>query len=210
MKGIAQRKYVGFAVIGLLMLAARVSAEETRQTGAARRWNPSFIYGSTRFVDSDPHQTLGVTFRIRLTNRLSFEPEFRYMSLPSYEWSSRRGSGKRTHSDIMVAGHIVYDFRDGATERVIPYVMGGIGWLQVRNTRTYTPIIVEGAVPVFPTPAPPQTSTNTDTFDALWYGGTFGVRIMIHRGFFISPELRFGGAEGTVTGSAIIKMGYGF
>jgi opacity protein-like surface antigen len=190
--------------IGILLLATSVSAQESN------RWNPSFVYGATSFVDSEPHRTLGATFRIKLTNRLSVEPEFRYMSLPSYEWSSSRGSGKRTHSDILVAGHLVYDFRDGATKRVIPYVMGGVGWLQVRNEYRFTPTVVEGAVPVFPTPSPPQPTTNKDTFDAWWFGGTFGVRIMISSGFFVSPEVRLGNAESNWTASAVIKMGYGF
>ncbi len=212
MKAIDRRKSIGFVAIVLILLATTVSAEETEsehQVGVAKRWNPSFVYGTTSFIDSDPHRTLGATFRIRLTNRLSVEPEFHTMSLPSREWSSRSGYVNHTHSDSIVAGHLVYDFRDEATKRVIPYVMGGVGWLQVRDEYAFTPIVVESSVPVFPAPSPPQPSTSKDAGNAFWCGSTFGVRIMIRRGFFVSPEVRFGYAKG-LTGSAVIKVGYGF
>lgn len=132
------------------------------------------------------------------------------MSLPSSEWTSSRGYVNHTHSDILVAGHVVYDFRDEATKRVVPYVMGGVGWLQVRDERAFTPIVVESSVPVFPTPAPPQPSTTKETDDYLWLGGTFGLRIIIPRGFFVSPEVRLGYVGRGLTASAVIKMGYGF
>ena len=111
----------------------------------------------------------------------------------------------------MVAGHLVYDFRDEATKRVIPYVMGGVGWIQTRDESTYTPMVVESSVPVFPPPSPPQPTTYKDVTNWFWFGGSFGVRVVLPRGFFVSPEICLGGSKyGDLTGSAVIKIGYGF
>jgi hypothetical protein len=224
MKAIDRTRYVGFVATVLILLAASVSAEERESDPASgrneqgqlesgrrvkepRRWNASFVYGTTTFRGSEAHRTLGATFRIRLANRLSVESEFLYLSLPPHE-DSAWGLVRRTvHSDLTVAGHVVYDFRDEATSRVVPYVMGGVGWIQTRNESTFTPSVIESSAPVFPEPLPPQSSKT----DWLWFGGAFGLRVVLPRGFFVSPEVRLGGGvHGDATASAVIKMGYGF
>jgi hypothetical protein len=169
------------------------------------------LYGATTFYGSDPHQTFGASFRIRLSDRLSVEPELRYMTLPdeSYEW--RRGRTEYKHSDIMVAALVVYDFRAEAEARVIPYVTGGVGWVQTRDETIVTTLPMVSAIPVVPPPSKDAVSETTRTArDWLWLGGGFGVRILIHGGFFISPEVRVGGSNADLSASAIIKVGYGF
>jgi hypothetical protein len=223
------RRYVKHLTVGSLFFAATVSAEgreakslhpprdETRRVQSVfrerepRRWNATFLYGATTFYGSDRHQTFGASFRIRLSDRLSVEPEFRYMSLPdeSYEW--RRGRTEYKHSDIMVAAHIVYDFRDEAGARVVPYVTGGAGWVQTRNETIVTTVPMVSAIPIVPAPSPDAASETTRTAsDWLWLGGAFGVRIVVHGGFFISPEVRVGGSNADLSASAVIKAGIGF
>jgi hypothetical protein len=139
------------------------------------------------------------------------EPELRTMSLPdeSYEW--RRGRTEHKHSDIMVAAHVVYDLRDEAEARVIPYVTCGGGWVQTRDETTVTTLPMVSAIPIVPAPSPDASSETTRTAsDWPWLGGAFGVRILLHGGFFISPEVRVGGSNADLSASAIIKAGFGF
>lgn len=226
MKSLGQGRYTACLGIAWLGLAATVSAaagasssaDATEQvqvdsgsTAKPRRWSTSFVFGSTKFNDSDAHQTLGASLRIRLTSRLSVEPTFAYMTLPdsSFEWTGGRTAA--THSDLMVAGRLVYDFRDESRSRVIPYAAGGAGWIQTRNESTTTRMAVEGAIPVFPAPSPSMTRSTRDAADWLWFGGAFGLRILLPKGFFVSPELGLGGSTARdVTGSAVINMGYRF
>jgi hypothetical protein len=131
------------------------------------------------------------------------------MSLPSFESAVNRTVWK--HSDLMVAGHVVYDFRDEAETRFVPYVMGGAGWVQTRNETTSQPIVVESPIPVFPPPPPPQSSTRKTVTNWLWLGSAFGLRIVLPQGVFVSPEVRLGGSlERDLSASAVIKIGYGF
>ena len=99
------RRYVKCLAIGSLLFAATASAQEREQeplfppqdearaqpssfrAREPRRWNVSFLYGATTFYDSDAHRTFGASFRIRLSDRLSVEPEFRYIStMHGDEW----------------------------------------------------------------------------------------------------------------------------
>lgn len=204
--------------MSLLVLVTVVSAEapasgaetESRRLKEPRRWSPSFLLGSTKFNDSESHRTFGATFRVRLTERISFEPELRYMSLPGHE----SASGTRTwrHSDLTVAGHVVYDFRDEKDGRIVPYVMGGAGWIQTRNESTWAPMPVESSVPIFPPPPPAPTLARSRTVtNWLWLGSAFGVRFLLPHGFFVSPEVRVGGGtEGDLSASAVVKIGYRF
>jgi hypothetical protein len=221
MKVIEMREIAGFATLGLLGLAAAASAEErpappprataqfesTNWSEEPRRWNASFIFGSTSFYEGESHRTLGATFRVRLTNRLSVEPEVRYLSVPTYESSH----GVWKHSDLLIAGHVVYDLREDTRARIVPYVAGGAGWIRVRSESTRYPIQVESRIPVFPTPSPARSTTTKTITNRLWVGGAFGVRVNLPHGFFVSPELRVGGhRDGELMASAVIKMGYGF
>jgi hypothetical protein len=221
MKLIEMLKIVGFVTLGWVGGTSPALAEERTASPLSdeaqfdpmtrpqefRRWNASFIYGSTAFYEAESHRTLGVTFRVRLTNRLSVEPEIRYLSVPSYESTY----GKWSHSDLLVAGHLVYDFRDEAKVRFVPYVTGGAGWIQVRDTSTRYPIQVESRIPVFPTPSPQQSTTMKTVYNRLWLGCAFGIRVDLTYGFFVSPELRVSGhRDGALMASAVIKMGYGF
>jgi hypothetical protein len=227
MKPIDSKRYLSLAAIGLLWLATNVSAEERGSQPAsrsgteaqsessiqARRWNLGLIYGATTFYGSEAHRTLGVTFRIRLTNRLSFAPELRYMDLPVSSFEGSRARIVDKHSDIMVAGHIIYDFRDETKARFVPYVMGSVARIETRNETTYTPIAVPGAVPIFPTPSPSQSTTNKTAASWLWIGGGVGLRIVLARGFFVSPEVSFGrgvASASDLSASAAVKVGYGF
>lgn len=73
------------------------------------------------------------------------------------------------------------------------------------------PIVVESSIPVFPPQPPQQATTYRDVTNWLWFGGSTGVRVMLPRGFIVSPEIHLGGSKyGDLTASAVIKMGYGF
>jgi hypothetical protein len=214
-------KIISLTTIGWLGLAAAASSEErpapppsateqfesTNWREEPRRWNASFMFGSTAFYKGEPHRTLGATFRIRLANRVSVEPEVRYLSLPTYE--SSRGVWK--HSDLLVAGHVVYDLREDTIACFVPYVTGGAGWIQVRRSSTRYQIQVENRIPVFPEPSPQQPMTTKTVTNHLWLGGAFGVRVNLPHGFFVSPELRVSGhRDGSWMASAVIKLGYSF
>ena len=56
----------------VLTIATVAYAQESREP---RLWNPTFVYGSTTFSDSDEHQTFGAALRIRLSERWNVEPE---------------------------------------------------------------------------------------------------------------------------------------
>jgi hypothetical protein len=223
------RRCVMPLVVGSVFLAATVSAEERESKPQSlphdevcriqavyrarepRRWNAAFIYGSTVFYGSDAHQTLGVSFRIRLSDRLSVEPEFRYMSLPneSYEW--RSGRAEYEHSDIMASAHVVYDLREEAATRFVPYVSGGVGWVQTRDQSTITKMPPQSTILIVPAPSTEVTSETRRTAGGwLWVGGAFGLRFIIHGGFYVSPEVRFGGSNADLSASAVIKLGFGF
>ena len=193
-------RHVVWVMLVWLSIAGASSAEEraARESREARRFNTSFAVGSTRFNDSDPHQTLGVSFRFRLTERLSVEPEFTYMRVPrrTYTWDGGRSETK--HSDLRAVAFLVYDFRAERIARVIPYVSGGAGWLQVRDEIRMSR---RGSVP----------STSKSASDTLWAGAAFGVRILLGRGVFLSPELGFGATKFLeLTPSAALRVGYGF
>jgi hypothetical protein len=201
------KRCVMYVMVGSLFLAATVSAKEREP----RNWNATFIYGSTVFYGSDPHRTLGASYRMRLSNRLSVEPEFRHMSLPDRSYESSRGRSEYKHSDIMAAVHLVYDFRDEAKARVIPYVSVGAGWVQMRDERTRTKFPMESSIPIFPAPSSAATTETIKTADNwLWIGSAFGVRVLLPGGFFISPEVRVGGGKPDLSASAVIKAGIGF
>jgi hypothetical protein len=228
MKVIDGRSCLTCLTVVLLCVASTVTAEERDseranrrhkeaqleswlQTRKPRRWNVGFVYGSTTFVGSEAHRTVGATFRIRLTNRLSVESELSYLSLPdrSYEWA--RGRTVSKHSDIVVGGHLIYDFRDEREARVIPYVAGGARWIQTRDESTTTWISVESPIPVFPTPSSPQSRSYKDAINWMCLRGAFGIRILLPEGFFVSPEVNLGGSwYGDLTAGAVIKLGYGF
>jgi hypothetical protein len=199
--------WLALATLGFTQEQGSQREKEARRTEDFRRWNASVLFGSTKFRDSEGHQTLGGTLRVQLTDRISVEPEFRYLNLPRFESSSGEYTWK--HSDLAVAGHIVYDLADRG--RFVPYVTGGAGWIQTRNESSFVPIPVENAVPVFPRAPPLQSTTSTDVTNWLWLGGGFGVRVVLPRGFFVSPEVRLGGGlEGDLSASAVVKMGYAF
>jgi hypothetical protein len=133
------------------------------------------------------------------------------MSLPSetYEWRSGRTEYK--HSDIITTVHIVYDFRDEAAARFVPYVAGGVGWAQTRDETIITKLPPQSAIPIVPAPSPDATTETMRTADDwLWVGGALGLRIVVHGRFYVSPEVRLGGSGADVSASAVVKAGFGF
>ncbi len=89
--------------------------------------------------------------------------------------------------------------------------MGGAGWFRTRNETPRHPIRVESQIPVFPTPSLQQSMTTKTVTNQLWLGCTFGVRVNLAHGSFVSPELRVGGnRDGELMASAVIKNGVRF
>ena len=138
----------------VVAVATMAHAQEDREP---RLWNPAFVYGSTAFDESDAHQTFGMTFRFRLGERLNLEPEFRYMRLPSTQFESSQYRREGSHSDTLLAANLVYDFRNEAETRFVPYMSVGAGWGRTTSSRRVTELAAApDAVPVFP-PAPSRS-----------------------------------------------------
>jgi len=211
MSRLGKRHVVWIAMVGVLALSGDVLAQERGGEDEPRLWNPTFVYGAAAFGESDSHRTLGVSVRIRLGDRLNVEPEFRYMSLASRRFESSQYRRERKHSDFLLAGHIVYDFRDEAETRFVPYASFGAGWGRTRNLSSSTELVVDDAVPVFPTPTAPLSSSYRTSEDWFWVGVGVGIRILLPHGFFVSPEVRLGETtRRELVRSAAVKVGYGF
>jgi hypothetical protein len=96
--------------VGILILIAAVSLEAQIPRPEVR-----LAVGWTGFLDegSDDHAVAGGSVRYYFTPRLSIEPELMYMN----------GQG---HHDFTLVPNIAFDFGRG---RVVPYVIGGLGWI---------------------------------------------------------------------------------
>jgi hypothetical protein len=84
-----------------------------------------FIFGTSAFLDEDipfDHSIFGGSILIRLTKKLSIEPQFLYMNGP--------GSDR----DLNLTGNVVYDL--ATIDRFTFYVVGGAGILS--NTQRFS------------------------------------------------------------------------
>jgi hypothetical protein len=110
--------------------------------------------GWTGFLDDAPdhHVAVGGAFRYYLSPRFSVEPELMYLG------------GDGDHYDITLAPHIAFDFvRSG---KVVPYVIGGVGWM--------------------------HSSFGRFTTDDIWVDGGVGVKLFLTDHMYFAPELRAG------------------
>jgi len=143
-------------VICALLVDTPVRAQADQDS--ARRPELHFRVGYAAFVDEDPidHLVIGGSARLYLTPRLSVEPELTYM----------RGPGE--DRDLFVLGNIAFDFRrEGA---LVPYVIGGGGWMRHRNE-------------IFGAPF---------SHDEAAAAGGAGMRLFLSDRFFVAPEFRLG------------------
>jgi hypothetical protein len=128
--------------------------------------------GAAGFVDdSGSHRTFGASARFYITRRFAIEPEIQYLAL------------NRNHHDWIFLPNASFDFRS-IDKRVIPYVIGGVGYLRISD----------GIARRF--------SIGT------WVAeGGGGAKIYVNRNVFIAPEVRIG-SELYVRASA--SVGYTF
>jgi hypothetical protein len=134
-------------IIALLVAAAAFAERAIDLKGSV---------GITRFSDDNEHHLLtGVSARFYLTRRLSIEPEFQYLYLSSQ------------HYDLGLIPNLVFDL---AGERVVPYVIGGVGLMYTRHDFGHF------------------VSGEADPFFSV--GG--GVKVYVTEKWFVAPDVRFG------------------
>jgi hypothetical protein len=106
----------------LILSSTFVLSEESEQT---KNFAVKFIFGTSAFLDEDTpfdHSVFGGSIPIRLTKKLSIEPQFLYMNGP--------GSDR----DITISGNVVYDLV--TKDRASIFVVGGAGILS--NTQRFS------------------------------------------------------------------------
>jgi hypothetical protein len=115
--------------------------------------------GTAVFADesADVHQWYGGAVRVYVTSRLAIEAEAGYLRL------------NRDHYDVLLLPNVSYDFRS-LDKRVIPYVIGGAGYL--RTTDRFL-----------------SGSFSSSTWVAEGGGGA---KIYLTGGLLIAPEFRVG------------------
>ena len=164
-------------VLGLCCFSG-VAAQEVSPPRAEVRGTVGFAdfteFGELR------HTVVGGSLRLYLTRRLSIEPELLYM---------RRNT---QDEDYVIVPHVAFDLRD-PRERVVPYVIGGVGLLHHRgrfNRLTPTGIV--------------QDTVSSNSWTA---NGGAGVKIYLTDRLFIAPDVRVGW-EPVLRGT--VSIGYTF
>ena len=135
--------------------------------------------GASDFGDDDysyPHFVVGAATRIRITRRWSIEPEFNYM---------RRSS---TDEDYVFQPNVVYEFYR-PRERVIPYLIGGVGVIRHKGVYRDADFVL-------------------DTSYTTWSVSVgAGLKVFVTKNMFIAPEARLGSQP---TARATVSIGYVF
>ena len=170
------------AVLFSLMVTSHVVAQESNS-----RPQPEIkmIVGASDFGDEDesyPHLLVGAATRIHLSRHWSIEPEFNYM---------RRSANDQ---DYLVQPNVVYEFKSPGN-RVVPYLIGGVGVVRHRSVYRGTDFV---------TGAPVTFDTSYTTWSA---SAGAGLKVFISRHLFIAPEARLGREP---TARAGISIGYVF
>ena len=142
-------------------------------------------FGAAGFGDEldDPHVVAGGSVRLYLTRRFSVEPELLYMRHSSDD------------QDYLFTPGVAYDLTD-PTQRVVPYVAGGVGVFHHRGRFLGND---------FNTGQPRFFDTSSTTWAATAGGG---VKIFLSDRLFVAPDARLGfvGSEPTLRGT--VSLGY--
>jgi len=143
------------------------------------------IVGASDFGDEDesyPHLVLGTAIRIPISRHWSIQPEFNYM---------RRSANDQ---DYVAQQNVVYEF-NRLGDRVVPYLIGGVGVVRHKS-------VFHGSD--FVTSAPVTFDTSYTTWSASAGGG---LKVFLSKRLFIAPEARLGRQP---TAGAQISIGYVF
>ena len=161
------------AVLATLLITSHVAAQESQSSRP--RAEIKMTFGASDFV-------AGAATRIRVWRNWSVEPEFSYM---------RRSSNDE---DYIFQPNVVYEFHKRG-ERVVPYLIGGVGYIKHKSVYNDTNFVTGEPVSY-------DTSYTTWTANA---GG--GIKIFVSKNLFIAPEARLG-IQPTVR--ATVSIGYTF
>jgi hypothetical protein len=133
--------------VGILILLAAVSLEAQIPRPEVR-----LAVGWTGFLDDgvENHAVAGGSVRYYFTPRLSIEPALMYMN-------------SEGHSDFTLVPNLAFDFGQG---RVVPYVIGGLGWIRSDFRRFET--------------------------DDVFFSGGVGVKLFLTDRVYFAPEWRAG------------------
>lgn len=170
------------AVLITQLVASNVVAQDS---GSQPRAEIKMSIGASDFGTDDksyPHLVVGAATRIRISRHWSIEPEFNYMV--------RSANDK----DYVFQPNVVYEF-DKIENRVVPYLIGGVGVIRHRS-------VFQGSDFVTGTPVTYDTSYTTWSASA---GG--GLKIFISKHLFVAPEARLGREP---TARATVSIGYVF
>lgn len=171
------------AVLITLFVSSHVVAQDS---DSRPRVEVKMFVGASDFGFEDesyPHLVVGAATRIHISRHWSIEPEFNFM---------RRSS---TDHDYVVQPNVVYEFnRQG--ERVVPYLIGGVGVIHHKG------VVINDTN--FFTGAPVTFDTSYTTWSA---SAGAGLKVFVSKRLFISPEARLGYQP---TARATVSIGYVF
>ena len=105
----------------LIALSSFAFSDEPKSSHALEG---KFIFGTSAFIDEDipfDHSIMGGSIPIRISDKLSVEPQFLYMK------------GPRSDRDLTLTGNVIYNLT--TRERFTFYVVGGAGLL--RHTQRF-------------------------------------------------------------------------
>ena len=170
------------AVLFTLLVTSQVVAQDS---GSQPQAEIKMIVGASDFGtdnESYPHFVVGTAIRIHFSRHWAIEPEFNYM---------RRSSNDH---DYVVQPNVVYEFNSHG-DRVVPYLIGGVGVIRHRSVFHESDFV---------TGAPVTFDTSYTTWSASAGGG---LKVFVSKHLFIAPEARVG-REPTVRAS--VSIGYVF
>ena len=170
------------AVLMTLLVTSHVVAQDS---DPQPRVEIKMIVGASDFGtdnESYPHFVAGTAFRIRISRHWSIEPEFNYM---------RRSSNDE---DYVVQPNVVYEF-NRLGDRVVPYLIGGVGFIRHKSVFRGTDFV---------TGAPVTYDTSYRTWSASAGGG---LKVFVSKNLFVAPEARVGWQP---TARATVSIGYVF
>lgn len=170
------------AVLVTLLVTSHVVAQDSDSKSRAEI---KMIVGASDFGVDDtsyPHFVVGAATRIRISRRWSIEPEITYM---------RRSANDE---DYVFQPNVVYEF-DTPGKRVVPYLIGGVGFM--RHKSVYNDYDFVKATPV-----------TVDTSYTSWsFSAGAGMKVFVSKNLFVAPEARLGWQP---TARATVSIGYVF
>jgi hypothetical protein len=178
----AARKYVLAVGVSLVACVSPLYAQQGDEF-TPRKAEAKVIFGGAAFDEDNEHKLVGGAVRAYITKRISIEPEYLYL----------RDSAR--DQDHLVQANVAYDFATDRTQRLVAYVIGGVGVLHHEGNFVSNDIVT-GAPRVF------------DTSFTTWSASAgVGAKVFVTKRLFVSPEFRLG-REPLIR--ATISVGYAF